>query len=279
VDAWALSVPEASEDEASGLVWMAGCAGITVERAGRGLVRLVCFFDDDGSAATEMENIARDIGGVVARIQVQNPDWVQKFKETFVTFDVPPFRIVPQWVKDVPDAARDVSPFDLRVDPGRAFGTGAHESTRLCLQTIGALRGFFKTPPRGLDLGCGTGLLGIAAIKALDAKVVATDVDPLAVEVAEKHRRMNDVSMELLLTDGCRGLRERSFDLVLANLIAPFHIGRIHEVTAMGAPGCRYVLAGLLTEEEASVRAAWPSQWKVTATRLGEWTSLLYEQP
>ena len=279
VEAWALRVPEASEDDASGLVWMAGCSGITVEKADAGFVRLLCFFDDARSVGAEMEKIARDASGVAERIQVENPDWVQKFKETFVTFDVPPFRIIPEWVKDVPDAASDLSPFRLRVDPSRAFGTGTHESTRLCLQSIGALRGRFETPPRTLDLGCGTGLLGVAATKALAASVVATDIDPLAIEVASKHRAMNDVPMEILLTDGCLGLQPHSFDLVLANLMAPFHIARVGEVTAMGAPGCRYVLAGLLTVEEAVVRAAWPHDWKVTATRLGEWTSLLYEQP
>ena len=279
VEAWALVIPESAEDDASGLVWMAGCSGITIEKAGPGWARLVCFFDDIDVASSEMEDVARDFGGALTRIQVQNPDWVQKFKETFVTFDVPPFRIVPEWVREIPDARRDRSPFDLRVDPGRAFGTGAHESTRLCLQTIGALIGAFPRPPRVLDLGCGTGLLGIAAMKALGARVIATDFDPLAAEAAGKHRRMNHAPIEILLADGCRGLRAGSFDLVLANLMAPFHIGRVREVTAMGASGCRYILAGLLAEEEPAVRAAWPREWKVTATRLGEWSSLLYEQP
>jgi ribosomal protein L11 methylase PrmA len=66
---------------------------------------------------------------------------------------------------------------------------------------------------------------------------------------------------------------------VLANLMAPFLIERVAEITAMGAPGCRYILAGLLREEETAVRGAWPSDWRVTATYLGEWASLLYERP
>ena len=79
--------------------------------------------------------------------------------------------------------------------------------------------------------------------------------------------------------DGCRSLRPAQFDLVLANLMAPFLISRVDEITAMGAPGCRFILAGLLREEEAAVRDAWPAGWKVQATYLGEWTSLLYERP
>jgi ribosomal protein L11 methylase PrmA len=79
--------------------------------------------------------------------------------------------------------------------------------------------------------------------------------------------------------DGCRSLRPAQFDLVLANLMAPFLISRVDEISAVGAPGCRYILAGLLREEEAAVKAAWPSGWKVSSTFQGEWASLLYERP
>ena len=281
VTAWALVVPDTDADEASGAVWIDGCSGVTIEKAGPDLIRLVCFFDDADAAstATEIQSVAVSLGTTAQRIQVPNPDWVQKFKETFITFDVPPFRIVPDWVKDPPLAGRDKSPFIIRVDPGRAFGTGAHESTRLCLQTIGAIAPEMKPAPRTLDLGCGTGILGIAAIRAMKADVMACDFDPLATAVARKHARLNDVKLRLLQMDGCRSLRPGQFDLVLANLMAIFLIPRADEIAAMGAPGCRYILAGLLREEEDAVKAAWPRDWKVTTTHQGEWASLLYEQP
>ena len=279
VTAWALLVPEGNEDDATGAVWIDGCSGVTIEKAGPDLIRLVCFFDDAEAAAEEIQNVAFSLGTTATRLQVPNPDWVLKFKETFITFDVPPFRIVPEWVKDLPAAGREKSPFVIRVDPGRAFGTGAHESTRLCLQTIGAIAPTMDRAPRTLDLGCGTGILGIAAIRAMDADVVACDFDPLATAVARKHARLNDVKLRILQMDGCRGLPSGGFDLVLANLMAPFLISRVVEITSMGAPGCRYILAGLLREEEASVRAAWPLDWRVTSTYQGEWASLLYERP
>lgn len=279
VTAWAFVVPEAIEDEASGLVWTAGCTGVTIERVSPDTIRLVCFYDDADAHAEEVHLVAKTLGTTAVRIQVPNPDWVQKFKETFITFDVPPFRIVPEWVANPPMAGIERSPFILRVDPGRAFGTGTHESTRLCLQTLGVIAPTLKEQAPTLDLGCGTGILGIAAIRLKNALVTACDNDPLAMAVARKHARMNDVKLRLLQMDGCRSLRPAQFDLVLANLMAPFLISRVDEITAMGAPGCRFILAGLLREEEAAVRDAWPAGWKVQATYLGEWTSLLYERP
>jgi len=279
VTAWALVVPEAIEDDASGLVWTAGCTGVTIEKVSPETIRLVCFYDDADAHAEEVHGVAEALGTTAVRIQVPNPDWVQKFKETFITFDVPPFRIVPEWVANPPLAGIERSPFILRVDPGRAFGTGTHESTRLCLQTLGAIAPTLKERAPTLDLGCGTGILGIAAIRLKNALVTACDNDPLAMAVARKHARMNEVKLRLLQMDGCRSLRPAQFDLVVANLMAPFLISLVDEITAMGAPGCRFILAGLLREEEAAVREAWPAGWKVEATYLGEWTSLLYERP
>jgi len=267
------------EDEASGLMWTPGCTGVTIEKAAENAIRLVCFYDDAEAHAEEVQSVAGVLGTTALRIQVPNPDWVQKFKETFITFDVPPFRIVPEWVVDPPTALRERSPVILRVDPGRAFGTGAHESTRLCLETLGAIAPVLGKQPRTLDLGCGSGILGIAAIRLVNARVTACDYDPLAIAVAHKHARLNDVKLRLLQMDGCRSLRPGQFDLVLANLMAPFLIDRVAEITAMGALGCRFILAGLLREEEAAVRTSWPSDWKVTASYRGDWASLLYERP
>ena len=233
VDAWVLVVPEAIEDEASGLVWTRGCTGITIEKAPDGKVRLVCFFTNPGAHAEEIQKLARGFETTAERIQVPNPDWVQRFKETFVAFDAPPFRIVPDWATEA-DGNSEAS--IIRVDPGRAFGTGTHESTKLCLQTLGAIAKTLKSSPRTLDLGCGTGILGIAAVKLMNARVLACDYDPLATASASKHARMNDVALEVLHMDGCRSLRAGQFDLVFANLMAPFLISRVSEITAMGAP-------------------------------------------
>lgn len=275
IEAWALVVPESREDEASGRVWSLGCSGITIEPTAGDAVRLVCFFPDPGLHAEAMGELARAFHTEAIKVSVPNPDWVRRFRETFVAFDASPFRIVPEWVQ----AARADDGLAIRVDPGRAFGTGTHESTRLCLQTLGNLTRHLPPTPRTLDLGCGTGILGIGAAKLLKARVVSCDFDPLATASARRHAELNHARLDVLLMDGCRGLTPGRFQLVLANLMAPFLISRASEITAMGAPGCRYILAGLLRDEEAAVRTAWPAGWPVDAAYEGEWASLLYEQP
>lgn len=279
IDAWILTVPEALEDEVSGRAWTSGCTGITIENGPPKMVRLVCFFVDPGAAETDMRAIAAGYGVTATRIEVPNPDWVQRFKETFVSFDAPPFHIVPEWAATPGGEAGKNATLTIRVDPGRAFGTGTHESTQLCLRSLDSVCPALERSPRTLDLGCGTGILGIAAAKRAGARVVACDHDPLATSSAQRHAAMNGVSLDVLLMDGCRGLLPAQFDLVFANLMAPFLISRMAEITAVGAPGCRFILAGLLGAEEAEVRASWPSDWRVTSSRQGEWASLLYERP
>ncbi len=279
IHAWVLTVPEDLEDEASGLAWTSDCSGITIEKAGPGQVRLVCFYADADAHQEAMRELAASFGTTAERIAVANPDWVERFKETFVAFDVSPFRVVPEWIDVASDPGHPAGAIPLRVDPGRAFGTGTHESTKLCLQTLGTLANRLPLAVRTLDLGCGTGILGIAAAKYVDARVTACDFDPLATASAARHASMNDVRLDVVLMDGGRGFATSRFNLVFANLMATFLIPRAAEITALGAPGCRYVLAGLLREEEKAVRAAWPADWKVTPTYLGEWACLLYERP
>ncbi len=273
VDAWVLSIPETLEDEVSGRVWTSGCTGITIERAAEDAVRLVCFFENPGDHAAELQSLAAAFSTTASRIRVPNPDWVQRFKETFVAFEAPPFRVVPEWVEAAPN--RTV----IRIDPGRAFGTGTHESTRLCLQALGAMASSLPRSPRTLDLGCGTGILGIAANKLAGARVIACDFDPLATSSARRHASMNGVTLQAALMDGGRGIRPGAFDLVFANLMAPFLIDRVREIVSLGARSCRYILAGLLREEEAAVRAAWPQDWASSSSHLGEWAGLVYTRP
>ncbi len=275
IDAWVLSVPDAAEDEASGRIWDLGCTGITIEKSGTDTVRLVCFFAEPEAHEDGMRTLAAAFGSVALRVPVPNPDWVLRFRQTFVAFDAPPFRIAPEWLDEPGSSA-----LRLRVDPGRAFGTGTHESTRLCLQTLGSLaRSFTRAAPRVLDLGCGTGILGIGAVKLLGASVVACDHDALATASTVRHAALNGVRLEVAQTDGCRGVSGGRFDLVFANLMAPLLIERAAEIGAAGAPGCRFILAGLLREEEAAVKAAWPGDWTVASSHLGEWASLLYQRP
>jgi ribosomal protein L11 methyltransferase len=175
------------------------------------------------------------------------------------------------------------------VDPGRAFGTGTHETTRLCLA---ALEDLASRRPlgRALDLGAGTGLLSVAAARLGASFVCASDIDREANEASRHHARLNGVRLAVVQADGGRGFRAGSFDLVLANLMALLLVDRAAEVRALLAPGGALVLSGLLVEDVAFVREAFAkclatgSSGGATAARGseslrvdGEWAALLYE--
>ena len=143
----------------------------------------------------------------------------------------------------------------LVVDPGRAFGTGTHETTRLCL---GALEDLAARRPLGrtLDLGSGTALLAIAAGRLGAAPVFASDIDPEATSSSRHHARINGARLGVVRADGGRGLRAGSFDLVLANLMALLLVDRSAEIRSLLAPGGALVLSGLLVDDLPFVRDA-----------------------
>jgi ribosomal protein L11 methyltransferase len=197
-------------------------------------------------------------------------DWVARFRDGFRAFDVGRFTVTPRW------EASAASPGRLIVDPGRAFGTGTHETTRLC---IGALEGLAarRRLGRTLDLGSGTGLLAVAAARLGAAPVVASDVDPEATASSQLHGRLNAARLHVVRADGGRPFRRASFDLVLANLMALFLIDRAEEVQALVAPGGALVLSGLLLEDVPPVRDAYAASGIPREHTLGEWAALVYD--
>ncbi len=169
----------------------------------------------------------------------------------------------------------------IEIEAALAFGTGHHGTTRGCLL---ALDGIAKTrrPRRVLDIGTGTGVLAIAAAKALRRPVLASDIDPEAVAIARANARLNGVSplVQCICAKGLTGLRFRQagpFDLVFANiLLAPLKAlaGPMRPLLANGA---HVVLSGLLAEQENAALAAYrPHGLKlVRRIPLGEWVTLV----
>jgi ribosomal protein L11 methyltransferase len=199
-------------------------------------------------------------------------DWVARFREGFRTFQAGRWRVAPAW-----DSPPGGSPGVLIVDPGRAFGTGTHETTRLCL---GALEHLAEHRPLGrtLDLGSGTGLLAVAAVRLGAAPVVATDIDPEATASSRAHAVLNRARLLVARADGGRGLRPGSFDLVLANLMALLLVDRAGEIRSLLAPGGALVLSGLLCGDVPEVRGAFAPCGEPTVLVDGEWAALVYEK-
>ena len=177
---------------------------------------------------------------------VPEQDWVRLTQSQFEPVAITPeFWIVPSW-HDVPPTARQV----IRLDPGLAFGTGTHPTTRMCLRWIAA------HAPRGqrvLDYGCGSGILAIGAALHGAQTVDAVDIDPAAVQATQANAAANGVALNAGLPDAAHG----QYDTVLANILAtplkvlaPLLCGHV-------APGGALVLAGVLERQTEELQAAY----------------------
>lgn len=168
----------------------------------------------------------------------------------------------------------------LRLDAGVAFGTGEHGSTRGCLLAFGRVAA--RRPRRLLDLGAGSGILAIAAAKALRRPVLATDIEPWSVRVAADNARQNGVAplVRSVLADGWRDRRVRAggpYDLVFANILARPLCAMARDLAANLAPGGTAILAGLLRGQARWVLAAHRRHGLVLERRRdeGAWTTLV----
>jgi ribosomal protein L11 methyltransferase len=255
------------EDDATFALWEAGTSGIEVRATAVGQVELVAYFRGEPSPA----ELARALPGASIRpTAVPEVDWVARFREGFQAFEAAGFLVAPAW--DAPAPSRTV----LVVDPGRAFGTGTHETTRLCL---GALVRLAAHRPLGrtLDLGSGTGLLAAAAARLGASPVVASDIDPEATSASRHHARLNAVPLHVVRADGGQAFRRAAFDLVLANLMALLLVDRAAEIRALLAPQGALVLSGLLVDDVPHVRRAFAGCGTPREHVDGEWAALVFD--
>jgi ribosomal protein L11 methyltransferase len=272
VVAFRVTVPFAEEDRASGILWDCETRGIEVREAiPPGSVELIAYFE---SAAGLAERLVAALDRLpVARVEptvVPDVDWVAHVREAFRPLSVGAFRILPAWQVSTGPSDSQV----LIVDPGRAFGTGGHETTRLCLE---ALQTLASRRPLGrvLDLGAGSAILAIAALRLGARHAVALDNDPEALVSAGHHARLNAVSPSLVLADGGRALRPASFDTIVANVSAPLLSSRRTELLALTRPGGALILSGFLAEDLPALREAFASAGPAREALDGEWAALV----
>jgi ribosomal protein L11 methyltransferase len=267
-----VNVPAADEDLAVALLYGAGTTGIEVQPADGGSIGLLAYFGAGLSTADLARALAPLPSAHVEASEVPDVDWVARFRETFSAFDAGRFRITPAWERSV--GSGDV----IVVDPGRAFGTGTHETTRLCL---GALESLADERPLGrvLDVGTGTGILAVAASRLGAYSTVAADLDPEAVDSARRHARLNGTDLAVVRADGGAPFRLGAFDAILANLSAPLLRARADELLALGAPGSAIVLAGLLVEDADDLAQAYAGAGPLERRTDGEWACLIGRRP
>jgi ribosomal protein L11 methyltransferase len=199
--------------------------------------------------------------------EVEGRDWLAEWKKGWRPVEVGRFVVAPPWSEVDEGGGRLV----LRVEPGMAFGTGTHETTRLCLA---AIEKHFRGASL-LDVGTGTGILAIAAAKLVPAaRVEACDTDALAVSVAEENARLNGVAGRVRFRVGSVDETTASADLVCANLTADVILPLLPAL--LGATCGRLVLSGILdTQAEIiSTRLSELGAHDCEVTRDGEWVAM-----
>jgi ribosomal protein L11 methyltransferase len=258
----------------------AGAGGTELAGEGGEFVRVAAYFD----APPEVERVREELRQALViygldssdvremkHREVEGRDWLAEWKKGWRPVEAGErFLIAPPWSELDEGAA--AGRIVIRVEPGMAFGTGTHETTRLCLT---AMERHFAGGSF-LDVGTGTGILAIAAAKlSPGARVEACDTDPLAVEIARENARLNGVGERIEFRAGSVGETTQSASLVCANLTADVIVPLLPSL--LGATCERLVLSGILETQTEFVtsRLRELNVNKVEVTRDGEWVAMV----
>lgn len=210
-------------------------------------------------AKRELEEMSAyvDVGEcTIEESQTEDVDWVNNWKQYFHQFYVDDILIIPSW--------EDVKPEDedrmiIHIDPGTAFGTGMHETTQLCIRQI---RKYVTDQTRILDVGCGSGILGMLALKFGAAYSVGTDLDPCAIDATHEnmevngiHRDRYEVMIGNIIDD--KEIQDRvgyeCYDIVAANILADVLTQLTPVIVNQLKPGGIYITSGIIDDKEQTV--------------------------
>lgn len=257
------------EDKPSGKAWLTGYFESATEAR---------------AAWNEMAGAAGDFWGKdePALRELPDEDWKNSYRAHFKAWRFGRLNWVPVWDREtfVPPAGEEI----LWLDPGMAFGTGNHETTRLCCERLVRFAEQHGTSGRVIDAGCGSGILALSAAKLGFKKLVGFDNDPEAIKVSLENAALNDLTgcVEFFAGDLITGLRGRSAELVLANIQADVLARFAGELIGAVSPGGRLVLSGILSQELDHVRAKFSANsagWQVDSRMMGEWADLTLTRP
>lgn len=212
--------------------------------------------------------------------QTEDKDWINNWKQYFKPFTVDDILIKPTW-EEIP--AEHADKLLIQIDPGTAFGTGKHETTRLCIRQ---LRKYVDARSRVLDVGTGSGILGITALKLGAAIAFGTDLDENAITAVGENVAANGIASELfpavcgnIIDDEAvqRAAGLDCYDIVVANILAPVIILLQAEIPRHLKSGGVFISSGIINTKEAEVRAAIeanPELAIIETTYQGDWVSI-----
>jgi ribosomal protein L11 methyltransferase len=256
---------------------------------------LVGVFTDEGVATAEWAAVRALLAeaGVAfhheaVRRSMGDADWRDSYKAHFHAWQFGRLHWVPVWERET--FALPAGDAVLWLDPGMAFGTGNHETTRLCVERLvelaaaSARRGVEIAPKRVIDAGCGSGILALSAALLGYRDVAGFDNDPEAVRVSEENAALNGLAgqVKFRVGDLVTGFAEGPGDVVFANILANVLIHYARELTAAVAPGGTLILSGILAVEVEQVKAAFAAvapEWRQDSRTMGEWSDVLLVRP
>lgn len=227
----------------------------TLQQSYAGLSRVKCYLEDNDDGREMLDKLRAQFE--ISTKTVRDSDWENNWKEFYKPLEIGErILVVPEWE----DASAD-GRVNLRLDPGLMFGTGSHATTRMCLA---ALEKYADAGKKVLDLGCGSGILGIGALVLGSAGCVGCDIDPKAPDIVMENAALNGIGsdrLRVLAGDviGDKTLRKNlggGYDIVLANIVSDVIIPLAPHVRDFMAEGAVFITSGIIDGREAEVESA-----------------------
>lgn len=255
-----------------------------------GTAYLTFYLDEEEDVAPVLMNVRKELEDMRAFLDVgectieesetEDVDWVNNWKQYFHQFYIDDILVIPSWEKVKPE---DSDKMVIHIDPGTAFGTGMHETTQLCIR---ALKKYVTSETEILDVGCGSGILGMLALKFGAKHSLGTDLDPCAIDATHENMEVNgirkdqyEVMIGNIIDDKAvqDAVGYEKYDIVAANILADVLVPLTPVIIHQMKPGAVYITSGIIEDKEQvvvdAVKAAGLEVLEVN--HQGEWVSVV----
>lgn len=255
-----------------------------------GTAYLTFYLDEEEDVAPVLMNVRKELEDMrtfldvgectIEESETEDVDWVNNWKQYFHQFYIDDILVIPSWEKVKPE---DSDKMVIHIDPGTAFGTGMHETTQLCIR---ALKKYVTSETEILDVGCGSGILGMLALKFGAKHSLGTDLDPCAIDATHENMEVNgirkdqyEVMIGNIIDDKAvqDAVGYEKYDIVAANILADVLVPLTPVIIHQMKPGAVYITSGIIEDKEnvvvEAVKAAGLEVLEVN--HQGEWVSVV----